>query len=97
MKHTRLTATGAAAAIAAALAIAAAAPATAAPAKAERITSAEQLQAGLQQAIALDQMQSGDPTGGTVGRAAATDAAPAELSVAPQGVRTPSSPGIVPC
>lgn len=81
MKHNRLTATGAAAAIAAAIAIGAAAPAAAAPAKAERITSAEQLQAGLQQAIALDQLQSGDPIGGVVGRVVAADA-PADLSAA---------------
>ncbi|MFE6049729.1 hypothetical protein ACFQ6N_03130 [Kitasatospora sp. NPDC056446] len=70
MKHTRLTATGAAALIAAGLAVAGAAPASAAPAKAERITSAQQLQQSLQQAIALEQTQSGRLSTGPVGRAA---------------------------
>ncbi|WP_063752737.1 hypothetical protein [Streptomyces sp. NRRL S-350] len=70
MKHTRLTATGAAALIAAGLAVAGAAPASAAPAKAERITSIQQLHESLQQAIAIEQTQNGQLSSDSVGRAA---------------------------
>ncbi|MEU3566929.1 hypothetical protein AB0E96_00645 [Kitasatospora sp. NPDC036755] len=66
MKHTRITATGAAALIAAGLAVAGAAPASAAPVKAERITSAQQLHESLRQAVALEQTRIGEPSAGAV-------------------------------
>lgn len=89
MKHTRLTATGAAAVIAAGLAIAAAAPASAAPAKAERITSAEQLRASLAEAIAAERTQSGPLGTNVVGRASAP--------TGDQDTGTASASGAVPC
>ncbi|WP_103533403.1 hypothetical protein [Streptomyces sp. SM11] len=89
MKHTRLTATSAAAVIAAGLAIVAAAPASAAPAEAERITSVQQFQAALQTAIAAEQTREGVLGEGTVGRVSTDKTAPAAEG-------TSSASGVVP-
>ncbi|MEV7414420.1 hypothetical protein [Streptomyces sp. NPDC089919] len=94
MKHTRLSATGAAAVIAAGIAVGAATPATAAPAKPERITSTAQLHASLAKAVLQEQTATGVLGGGVVGRVSTArlsgdpvgqKAVPAVLSEVPVG------------
>ncbi|KLI96691.1 hypothetical protein ABZ114_26525 [Streptomyces albidoflavus] len=90
MKHTRLTATSAAAVIAAGLALGAAAPASAAPAAVERITSTQQLQDVLRTAIAAEETREGTLGESAVGRYVSPQSAPTAEGPA-------SASGAVPC